>query len=263
MSIMRKYHAVLAVLGSVTIGLAQPAIADANLNCSAYAAIAVQQQEQNQSLGCGFEGGGWSADFQGHFQWCAAAGVTMANLVTEDEGRKAALNECVTRPQRAQEECIGYAQNALIAVRIAGDGQCGLGGGAWSPEFVDHFNWCVTAPEAARVSETTARANQIQGCFAVRAVIREMECRSYAQAAVIQNQELAKTGCNYSDGRWSNDAQAHFDWCMSADAAATQSEAEARNAVLGTSCRVTRCWTETRAVVGIPPWVVVRHCKTE
>jgi hypothetical protein len=255
--------AALAVPVLALIGLAGPALADANLNCSAYAGIAVQQQEQNQSLGCGFQGGGWSTDFQAHYQWCASAGVTMANLVTEDEGRKQALNECIARPQLAQEACIEYAQNAVIAAGTAAEGQCGLQGGAWSTDFASHFNWCLTASDANRASETAARANQIQGCYAARAVIRELECNAYAQSAVIQNGELAGTGCNLTGGRWSNDAQAHFNWCMSVDAAATQAEADARNAALGTSCRVTRCWTETHAVLGIPPWEVSRHCKTE
>lgn len=240
------------------------ALADASLNCSAYAGIAVAQQEQNQALGCGFAGAAWSGDFQAHFQWCSQATVKMANLTAEDNARKAQLQDCAARPQKAQEACIPYAQNAVLAFNMANKAQCGLSGGAWGDDFAGHFNWCLGASPAARDSETAARANQLQGCLAVRQSIRETECSGYAEAAVIQNQSNIERKCGFSGGAWSNDAAGHYGWCITVDKPAAEAANAARNAALATQCPdQTVCWSETRAVVGIPPWKVVRICRTQ
>ena len=57
----------LALAGSIVPGAT---LADQNLNCDRYASQAVAQQKENQDRGCGFQGIGWSLNYQEHKAWC-------------------------------------------------------------------------------------------------------------------------------------------------------------------------------------------------
>lgn len=255
------------LLSAIIIGatLAIPAAADQSLNCNAYAGKAVAQQEQNVALGCGFSGGAWSADFNAHFGWCQNAGTTMADLTTEDKARVKALAECGQKPAKTQEACQGYASNAVFFARLAKISQCGFSGGAWTENYGAHFNWCMGAAEPARNSEREARVNKVQGCLAALKNAKQTACKAYAQAALVQNDENKTRKCGFGGSRWSNDANAHFQWCMGAKDAALKAEADIRNAALRDSCKPKsasrHCWTETVARVGLPPWETRRICK--
>lgn len=246
--------------------LAHSAQADANLNCSAYAGFAVSQQEQNIAQNCGFSGGGWSADFNAHFQWCQLDNVKMVNLTTEDNARKAALQQCAQAPLIRQAECQGYAANAVLDSRLSFQAVCGLTGGRWSEDYAGHFDWCLTVDLTTSTFEAAARNNQLAGCLTAKQTAKETGCRAYAETAVLQNEENQQKNCGFSGGAWSNNTTGHYDWCMGASDAAHHSEAINRNNALRDSCipkaTKTHCWTETKARVGIPPWTVVRHCKS-
>ncbi len=82
------YTAVFLALGTLS------AQGDANLNCQAYANAAVNHQQQNLKSKCGFKGGRWSLNYNGHQAWCKLGNVKMFNLTTEDKARTAALNNC-------------------------------------------------------------------------------------------------------------------------------------------------------------------------
>jgi len=245
--------------------LAAPAAADQALNCDAYAGKALAQQEQNVSLGCGFSGGAWSADFNAHFSWCQLSGTTMADLTGQDAARVEALTQCGQKPAKTQEACQGYASNAVFFARLARMSQCGFSGGGWTDDYGAHFNWCLGAAEAARNSEREARINRLQGCLTALKNARQASCNAYAQAAIVQNDENTMRKCGFGGTRWSKDANAHFQWCMGANDAAIKAEADIRNAALRDGCKpkaATRhCWTETHARVGLPPWEVVRICR--
>lgn len=178
---------------------AGPGAADSHLNCSAYAGAAVSQQEQNLAFKCGFNGPAWSADFGGHAAWCNTA--QMADLVREDEGRKAALQQCAAKPALRQAACQVYAENALLQIKTAAAAQCGFGGPAWGADYAPHFNWCLAAPAAARVSEDAARGNQLAGCLSARKAAREAECLAYAQAALLQQSQNLQNSCGFTGGR--------------------------------------------------------------
>ncbi|MCP5060691.1 MAG: hypothetical protein GY937_28675 [bacterium] len=256
--------AIFAVSFLASTLAASAASANADLNCSAYAGMAVAQQEQNVALGCGLSGGAWSADFQGHFAWCNTS-AKMADLVREDEARKQALADCAAKPKLDQVACQEYAANAVMQTRMAQQAKCGLAGGRWSDDYPPHFDWCLGAAQAQRDDEARARELELSGCLAARKSDQETRCLAYAEAAVIQNEDNLARSCGFTGGRWSDDSPGHFDWCMGASEPASAAEGEARNAALRDGCKKPvkkTCWTETKAVVGIPPWRVVRHCKT-
>ena len=136
------------------------ALADANLNCSAYATAAVEQQNQNVALGCGLTGGAWHTDFQRHFNWCVQPNVKMTNLTTEDNYRKNALAQCTAR----RASCESYASSAVAAQSYNMQNNCGFTGGAWHSDYQRHFGWCMTAEAHRPGQETLTRNMHIQQC---------------------------------------------------------------------------------------------------
>ncbi len=58
-------------------------------------------------------------------------------------------------------------------------------------------------------------------------------CKDYALRAVQQNQEQLKLNCGFQPPVWSNDHQAHFDWCVQGNnASGIQAETQKRDAQL-------------------------------
>jgi hypothetical protein len=150
----------IAALSAPMVLIACAAYADDNLNCDAYAAKAIQQHQQSQSLGCGFTGGAWSSDANAHRNWCRLPTVNMANLVTEDNARTAALAACL----QLAAACDQYAALAVEQSKMAQG--CGFSGAAWHNDAGVHRAWCMTAAAAAAEHETTARNAAIMSCAA-------------------------------------------------------------------------------------------------
>jgi hypothetical protein len=57
---------------------------------------------------------------------------------------------------------------------------------------------------------------------------REDACRDYAEEAVQQNGENRRLGCGLTGGRWTSDLRTHFNWCMTVNREARDSESDAR-----------------------------------
>lgn len=151
-----------ACLG-VFFGLAGPVRADANLNCDAYAAKAVFQNAHNNNIGCGFTGGRWSDNYEGHKAWCLSDGVQMQNLTFEDNARIGALAECQKLQQNA---CISYATNAVCRAKQNVELNCGFQDSAFDNNFDGHFKWCMSVHMNAAACETYNRNQQIGQCVA-------------------------------------------------------------------------------------------------
>jgi hypothetical protein len=219
------------------------ALADANLNCGAYAGVAVADNEQNKNLGCGFSGAAWSSDFNAHFSWCQQPATKMANLTAEDKARKAALAQCAQKPAQTQQACQGYADQAVKQSKEAAAMRCGFAGGRWAADYATHFNWCLTANEGARTAEVKARTDQLFGCLSSVAAKRQEACNTYAAIAVVQAQSNAKRQCGFTGGRWSADKAGHMQWCMSAGPEAAAKEQAIRVAALKNECLMEVCTT--------------------
>jgi hypothetical protein len=152
--------ACFALIGMAT--LASAAHADANLDCDAYAGAAVAQQGRNIALGCGYGGGGWSADYDGHRTWCLQGNVQMADLTREDGGRAGALEICLAKTQA----CDAYAAVALRQSGLNEATGCGQTGGRWSPDVAGHRAWCMAVPPEASRAEMELRSTILQSCRA-------------------------------------------------------------------------------------------------
>jgi len=60
----------------------------------------------------------------------------------------------------------------------------------------------------------------------------QKRCNYYALIATAQNQVNIADYCSYSGGRWTNDGQYHFDWCINQSPGQLRSETQARQLLL-------------------------------
>ena len=61
--------------------------------CDSYAQKAVAAQAQNVSDQCGYTGGRWSANYNGHKNWCM--GASDAAIASEEHKRGVGLSQCL------------------------------------------------------------------------------------------------------------------------------------------------------------------------
>lgn len=157
-----RLRAIFGCAASMAVGLslATAARADQNLNCDAYAAAAVAQQNENLALGCGFTGGAWSTDYQGHRAWCLRPEVQMADVTREDRARADWLGLCGQK----QAACADYAALAVEQNRMNRRWRCGFTGGRWSDDATGHRAWCMTADVDQASGESKARETALGGC---------------------------------------------------------------------------------------------------
>jgi hypothetical protein len=232
------------IAGTIAIALwASPALADANLNCDAYAGMAVADNEQNKNFACGFSGPAWSSDFNGHRAWCLQDATKMANLTAEDKARKAALAQCAKKPAQAQQACQGYAQQAVNQAKEATAMKCGFSGGRWVADYAAHFSFCLSANEGARAGEAKARTDQLFGCLSAANAKRQDACNTYAAIAVVHALQNQKRQCGFTGGRWAADKPGHMKWCMSAGPETAAKETAIRVAALKNECLMEVCTT--------------------
>ena len=63
-----------------------------NSKCSSYAKTAVDQNSQNKRQKCGYSGGRWSDNYDGHYDWCVRTGGS--SIASEIRTRKELLARC-------------------------------------------------------------------------------------------------------------------------------------------------------------------------
>ena len=129
-------------------------------DCQTYANNAVEHQAANESLNCGFQGGAWSRNYQGHFDWCLG---TQANLSSqEDAMRFNQLKGCISAQRTSKEaSCNTYAAIAVAQNQSNVDRGCGFTGGRWSNDQAGHFNWCMGVIESNSEQEQAVRATAL------------------------------------------------------------------------------------------------------
>ena len=116
----------------------------------------------------------------------------------------------------AIENCAEYAARALNQVQM---GQGCVQGPRWSPNLVDHLNWCRGQSAQLMTSEDAARRTELaRGCRSNPARITARSCEDYAWRAMSQielAQQMSNTfpACRFTGPRWSLNVKGHIDWC--------------------------------------------------
>ena len=130
--------------------------------CQSYAKTAVDQNTYNQQHRCGFSGGRWTSDYNGHFRWCKA--VAPGASKNEQKIRYDALVQCQQANAKMDNICRSYAQTAVAQNKYNVDHRCGFSGRRWTGDYNGHYNWCRTVSESVSGAETRARDTDIRTC---------------------------------------------------------------------------------------------------
>jgi len=75
----------------------KPVQANRGPACQKYASTAVSQNQQNIAKKCGYGGGRWTPDHQGHYTWCLSVQQSVAD--SETQARADALKQCKPGPK--------------------------------------------------------------------------------------------------------------------------------------------------------------------
>ena len=109
--------------------------------------------------------------------------------------------------------------------------------GRWTRDYLNHYNWCRSAPAAAAASEESARKEELRACNVNDRAAQD--CVSYLEATVGTVQGNKASRCGFTGPRWysgptvGETMAAHFHWCLSASVAARTEEAQMRMQYLG------------------------------
>jgi hypothetical protein len=194
----------------VAAGAAETARAESESVCNAYADNAVRAQSANlERSGCRKTGDMWSLNRSGHYDWCRRN--SPQTVAAEQQKRMDELTKCTmegkTRPPDPNiERCNRYADEAMAAIRKVGDRCSGpkMSGARWDPDRDAHFRWCMdTKPEHVN-AEQWARNGDAETC---------VRCFDYMNQAAAQVKDNTDRGCGFTGPQWTEDKNAHFQWC--------------------------------------------------
>ncbi|HOW54066.1 MAG TPA: hypothetical protein PLR60_05355, partial [Syntrophorhabdaceae bacterium] len=124
------------------------------------------------------------------------------------------------------DRCRQYANTAVSHNQENIKRKCGFTGTRWTSDYKGHYDWCFTAPQNLADSETQARANELQQCAS--RPNHGPRCQQYASTAVSQNQENLRRNCGFTGGRWTNEYQGHYNWCLAVQQSVADAETNAR-----------------------------------
>ena len=199
--------------------------------CLEYAVEASDQSTAANVLGCSFSGELWNADRGVHYDYCMAVDRQQCQEATASRAK--AIEDC-----RAEIKgdlfCQNYAATGVEQQKSNLSMNCGFKGGGWTGTYDEHYDFCMRSSEEFANKHTGTRQGMLKGCAEKNeqqeseSVADEDRCVAYAERAVGQYRESHSLGCGYSGGRWSNDYQGHYDWCLGATQQATDNEDKAR-----------------------------------
>jgi hypothetical protein len=130
------------------------------------------------------------------------------------------------------DRCRDYATGAVSQNDENLRRRCGFAGGRWQSNRSAHFNWCVSATEADRRSESRAREDLLVRCRSGSGEVEEAECRDYAQEAVDAARENIRLSCGQDGERWGTIYTRHYNWCRIASREDREAERRARASAL-------------------------------
>lgn len=194
----------------VAAGAADTARAESEGVCNDYAANAVSAQKANlERSGCRKTGDMWSLNWSGHYDWCRRN--SPQTVAAERQKRMDELTRCTmegkTRPPDPNiERCNRYADDVMAAIRKVG-GRCSGGvmsGARWDPDRDAHFRWCMDARPEHVSREQGLRNHDADKC---------VRCFDYQNQAGAQAEENRNRGCGFTGPQWTEDKNAHFQWC--------------------------------------------------
>jgi hypothetical protein len=135
------------------------------------------------------------------------------------------------------DSCDEYVARAMSQVQMATG--CNFAGPRWSPDPVEHINWCKNA--SPRDRGRGERRKTLLSCRGDSGVVPIRNCNEYAARARSQL-ELAQSlepGCSFQGMRWSSNLIQHMHWCNRTDAGRHEFEDAARRKELA-ECKTPR-----------------------
>ena len=140
-----------------------------------------------------------------------------------------------TQAQGRREECTRYAREAVDQYEENQRMHCNYAGSRWSGAREAHFAWCLLYERKAKW-ERHIRRKLLQECAertppSIRARIeaeaddfpaqstqseeaKHASCDTYSRIAVIQANANKKNECGFEGAEWTEDEQAHYEWCV-------------------------------------------------
>ncbi len=145
--------------------------------------------------------------------------------------------------------CDQYAKEALAQLRYAQEMKLPISGPEWSDNYQLHYTWCLgqaennlvqgsslrqTVIDRAKKTASPAASDVISSIPIATVPIqiqkpvgagagsqKNLACSRYAEESVRQNQMNAQLGAGLNGPAWSNDFQAHYNWCIQGNNLAT------------------------------------------
>jgi hypothetical protein len=159
----------------------------------------------------------------------------------------------VTAPAQSADQadvqaCTTYALEAIQHKQRNISGNCGFQGERWTASGERHLAWCLSSREdrgsfddPADWNETAIRRAELAQCEAtnVKNAKEEVDnkrndeivsarCSAYTELALTAAKFNVEKKCGFNDGRWTLDANAHFDWCVGTTESAANVENQVR-----------------------------------
>lgn len=136
-------------------------------NCDSFGQSAVSYARHNLEFGCGFSGGAWADDYDGHRKWCEQDSVSDAQISQILAERKNMLLQCMSANKPATpsiESCQNFANAAVAKARESVKLGCGYASGAYADDYNGHYNWCLQQPVADVAAANQATNAGIDQC---------------------------------------------------------------------------------------------------
>lgn len=128
------------------------------------------------------------------------------------------------------EKCDLYAEQAVGQLIKSQRLGCGFdfNSGQWWDNIEGHYAFCLTAPPERIVQETKMRADALVQCKMQKE--KGDQCKQYATTATRQYKKALAAECGFGSemGRWSDDFDGHYTWCMNVDPQSRANETNAR-----------------------------------
>lgn len=115
---------------------------------------------------------------------------------------------------------------------------------AWT--FGRETNECRLKFEAGQTVDDTCCVSGLKAADAAAAPGKQAFCSDYATKAVADNASNVNQECNLTGGRWSDDFQVHYSWCMGVHREEATTEADARSADIAQCVQTARAGAEAK-----------------